>query len=193
MSGLLDAALYKVSKSIPITELQEHRGRRWITWMVDDPPQWEAMKFYASQARGRVLCGGLGLTLVQNALASNPNVTSVTTVEQSSNVIKLSSGNIPEGQHIIHGDLYRLVDGDYGYNWDTIIADIWTTSLGPKMAFYYEVARFAANVKTLAPQTRFYAHGFTTVCDTVWPISKSTRQSLQLLAETNTDYSPQPR
>ena len=141
MWGVKDYLYFKSAKRIPLTMLQEKRGSRWHTWMVDDPPHWYAMDIYAQAAKGRVLVAGLGLGLICHCLANNPEVMSIDVIEKSQDVIELAGSLIPrdERMEVYHTDLNSWIEENNGYPYDTIIVDLWTTSSGQKkMDMYYK-------------------------------------------------------
>ena len=182
MSGLDDAALFKVGRAgIPVTSLQEYRDGRWKDWMVDDPPHWRAMQFYAAKAHGRVLTTGLGLGLVQHALAVNPAVESFQTVERSDDVWKLISPHVPT--HAIIKDDWYEYRANTTSEWDTVIVDLWVAhDLETKMAAYHEATVEYILVKKRWPNATVFFHGFPQLCDTVWPMSENTRKAIGMIA-----------
>ena len=180
MNGLLDSVLFQVVKPIIITDLQEYINGRWKTWMVDDPPHWEAMKFYAKEARGRVLTTGLGLGLVIHLLADNPKVESITVVERSTDVIGLMHDLIPSC-NIVNKDFYHFME-ETDLRFDTCIIDLWTTAIAPKRELFGNAFETRRMVDKRWPYALTFLHGFIPLCDKVWPMSQQTRDDLTRLA-----------
>lgn len=181
MSGLLDSALFQVKQAIRITGLQERIGHAWKTWMVDDPPHWEAMRFYASASHGHVLTTGLGLGLVVHSLAENPRVESVTVVEKSPDVIALVGNYVPSCT-IVEADFYEFIRTT-GINFDTCIIDLWTAhDLPSKKRAFAEAASTYTLVRMRWPKATLFFHGFPSLCNTLWPMSDQTRRDLAFLA-----------
>lgn len=203
MSGLKDAALFYVPRRIVVTALQERRGGRWHDWMVDDPPHWHAMEHYAKAARGHVLVAGLGLALVLHLLVQNPDVTRITVVERSEDVIRLMSPSLPTsgpGITIIQDDWNSYIERiaprpgnsvappSYAAQFDWAIVDLWVThGLDEKMrAYWSEALPMAARMSAVFPNAKLVFHGFTTLTDpsALWPISGPTKEALRILAST---------
>lgn len=181
MSGLRDSAMFEAVRPLTITNLQERRNGKWETWMVDDPPHWEAMKFYASKAHGAVLTTGLGLGLVLHALKDNPGVESVTVVERSADVIALMNGHVPS-YTVVHDDFYLFLDST-AQTFDTCIIDLWVAnSVETKMRALSEAAQTYVAVQQRWPTAHLFFHGFPTLCHEVWPMSSETLRALDILA-----------
>lgn len=171
--GIDGYIFFRAKKRIPITTLQELRGKTWHTWMVDDPPQWRAMEIYAEQSEGDILCAGLGLGLILHALARNDKVKSVTCVELNSDVIELIFPYIDKLSvpvSIVQEDFYDYVRRTNG-RWGGIIADLWVANKETKMGIYFhEVLPFAAELGLKYPNTPITFHGFQTISD-IKPVS----------------------
>lgn len=187
MSGLKDSSIFQATNALTITVLQELRKGSWRTWMVDDPPHWEAMKFYAEQAHGHVLTTGLGLGLVVHSLEKNPQVESVTVIERSQDVIALVEPYVPKTKTVIvQTDFYRFLETAkqaYDTAYDTIIVDLWVSAnLQEKLACLSEVIPLWEGLRTRFPNASIFFHGFSQFCDALWPMSKMTREGLELLA-----------
>ena len=181
MSGLLDNALFRAAKPLTITDLQERRNGKWHTWMVDDPPHWEAMKFYASKAVGRVLTTGLGLGLVIHALDENKAVESIAVIERSQDVIDLVGDLVPLSV-IIKDDFYDYMAATSD-QYDTCIIDLWTASgVASKMKAYGEAIQTMFQVQHKWPGAKVFFHGFPSLCEEIWPMSESTKDALAMLA-----------
>jgi hypothetical protein len=109
--GLADPAgrrreLYRTTRALPLTQLTVDGE----TWMVDDPPHLTAVREFAHEYRGHVLCAGLGLGLVAHALLDNPAVAAVTLVERDPDVAALVGP-------LVAGPRVRVVVADWwGYD-----------------------------------------------------------------------------
>lgn len=146
------------------TLLQQRPGRvSWREWMVDSPTDYRAMQIYAQAARGKVLTTGLGLGLVTQELCKNPNVTSITVIEISPNVIELIKGYLPQDSRIqlICQDFWDFIERDASC-WDTIIVDIWVFWGCDQQVKIYKEEIVPENKKLKAkyPGTQIFFHGF---------------------------------
>ena len=168
MSGIDDHIVFEVTKPIPITSLQQRRGKRWHGWMVDDPPHWRAMEIYAEQSTGAVLTSGLGLGLIVFGLIKNPKVTKIVVVERSAEVALLVSRHLPESDKltIVIGDFYDYLEVDKT-EWDTIMVDLWVShGAEEKLELYFhEVIPTAVDLKERYPKASLTFHGFITASD----------------------------
>lgn len=195
MSGLDDKALFRVLRGhpLPITCLEQRRvGGGWHTWMVDDPPHWKAMQVYAAEAQGPVLCAGLGLGLIQHALAANPAVEYVLTVEREADVIALVNPLLPhpakelrtveeEWRGVLSGDLDAVEE-----EWGMIVVDLWVTSnLRDKYEAMADATSMYRRLRDRWPDAKLVFHGFTPLCDVRWPISAKTRRVMHMLAKSD--------
>lgn len=79
---------------------------------------------FITKAHGKVLIGGLGLGMVLKCLLDKPNVTNVTVVEQSEDVIKLvAPAYIKDNRvSIIHADIFTYTPSE---RFDCAWFDIW--------------------------------------------------------------------
>jgi len=165
--GIDGYIFFRTKKRIPITNLQELRGKTWHSWMVDDPPHWRAMEIYAEQSQGTILCAGLGLGLILHALAKNDRVKRVVCVEINQDVIDLMRGNIAHLPkiEIIKADFFDFVELDpHPEMWGGMIVDLWVANEKTKMGIYYhEVLPFAAHLGFKYPNTPITFHGFSTI------------------------------
>lgn len=194
MSGLDDKALFRVRHGhpLPITSLEQRTpGVGWHVWMVDDPPHWKAMQLYAAQAEGPVLCAGLGLGLIQHALAHQPAVDYVLTVEREAAVIELVNGELPHAKkdlRIIQADWHRFIRGDLGpvhdEKWGMIVVDLWVASgLREKMEAFADAASMYFALREWWPEAKLVFHGFAGLTDVEWDISDKTWKALRRLEE----------
>ena len=101
-------------------------------WMSIKPSELETLSESIVKAHGRVVTFGLGLGYYTYMVSLKPDVTQVTVVERSEEVIELFKTHIlpqfphPEKVHIIHSDAYDYMDhhmepGMYDY----VLADLW--------------------------------------------------------------------
>lgn len=196
MSGLDDKALFKVPKGhrLPITSLEERivgsRPTRWHGWMVDDPPHWRAMEVYAAAAAGPVLCAGLGLGLIQHALAQQPAVDYVMTVEREAAVIDLIYHQLPHPKkdlRIVEADWRGVMSADLDgveEDWGMIFVDLWVTSnLREKYEALGDAAQMAVRLKDRWPDALVVFHGFTPLSDVKWEVSEKTWAAMRQLGE----------
>ncbi len=195
MSGLDDKALFKVPKGhrLPITALEERvPGSRtaWHCWMVDDPPHWRAMEVYAAAAKGPVLCAGLGLGLFQHALARQPAVDYVMTIEREAAVIDLVNHQLPhplKDLRIVEGDWRGVMSADLAgieEDWGMIFVDLWVTSnLREKYEALGDAAQMAVKLRDRWPNALIVFHGFTPLSDVKWDVSEKTWAAMRQLGE----------
>jgi len=172
--GLDGYLVFKAKKAIPITTLQERRGRQWHDWMVDDPPQQRAMEIYAQHFKGRVLVAGLGLGLILRELAKNTKVTQVVVIEKSVEVIQLVAPYLSDLFKyevdkpifsIVCEDFYDFIKMDTN-QWDAIFLDLWVTNEQTKeRIFLVEVLPTAFELILQYPEIPLTFHGFQTISD----------------------------
>ncbi len=192
MSGLDDKALFRVRHGHPlvITSLEQRTpGVGWHGWMVDDPPHWKAMQAYAAEARGPVLCGGLGLGLIQHALADQPAVDFVQTIEREEAVIELVKPELPHDKKnlriiqadwndVIHDRATAIVD------WGMIVIDLWVASgIREKMEAFADAARMYYFCRVQWPDAKVVIHGFAGLTDVTWKMSEKTLAAMKRLAD----------
>ncbi len=173
--GLDGYLVFRVNKAIPITTLQQRRGRQWYGWMVDDPPQQRAMEIYAAHAKGKVLVVGLGLGLYLHELAKNSEVEKVTVIEISKEVIQLVEPFLPSLPKftVIHEDFYNYLNNyQDSTQWDTILVDLWVShSVEDKLRIlYHDICPLIPVLRYKYPRAGITFHGFQTVSD-VKPVS----------------------
>lgn len=167
---------FKATKKLPIANLQEKRNGKWHTWMVDDPPHWEAMKLYARETKGRTLVAGLGLGLVMHALQDYRPNDEVVLVERQHEVIKLVAPSLRD-----RGAKFELIQSDwYDYEpkpdekFDTIIIDLWVAhGSDEKKKLFPEVAHEYFTWKQRYPEAQVIIHGWYEFCDVKWLPEKS--------------------
>ncbi len=101
-------------------------------WTSDTPIEQRQQMQCTREFKGDVLVTGLGVGLMPVLLASNPNVTSVTVIEISPDVIKLVWKHVARG---VRGEKMKVIEGDafhqlpvlYGQRkkFDYVFHDIW--------------------------------------------------------------------
>lgn len=96
--------------------------------MQDSEAEYNEHQWLWNNAEGHVLIGGLGIGMCHQPLIDNPNVTAVTIVENSQDVIDLV------WQHCAKDETFTLVHNDFetwnpsqGTTFNTVFADTWLT------------------------------------------------------------------
>jgi hypothetical protein len=110
--GIGGFEFYRTRSWLPVTGLQIREGRRWQTWMVDDPVHWDGMReAVADLPAGRILVAGLGLGLMLHHMATEPRFTEIVVIERNPDVIELIRPTLPPDPHvvIVHDDFYRYI------------------------------------------------------------------------------------
>jgi len=119
-------------QDVYITVLEEHgyiEPCKWQVWMSDSPAEYYAMwELNARVQPSRVLIGGLGLGILTNIIANRKDITKITVVELSPEIITTIKPHIPAWVEIVRADFIdyfhraELVRDQY----DTIIVDIFS-------------------------------------------------------------------
>jgi hypothetical protein len=103
-------------------------SRGGTTVMSDTPDEIRDHREAIRQARGRCLVAGLGIGMVAQAMLNKPEVTHVTIIELSSDVIALTgpwlTEKFPGRVTIIQADILSWTPPK-GEKWDTAWFDIW--------------------------------------------------------------------
>jgi hypothetical protein len=131
--GGQDGVTLKYNHESTWHSLQE-KGRG--VWMTDDPCEQAQMRKLVDHLYGDVLVGGLGLGVVVKMLAGKEDVTSITVVERSRDVINLvwepTINSLGEGYfdpelEIIEGGLFEELKRfkQEGRQFDSALYDIW--------------------------------------------------------------------
>ena len=100
-------------------------------WMLDAPSEARTNDRPASIARGNIITFGLGIGYFAYMALRNPNVTSITIVERSSEVIDLFKTailpqfDIDKPIHIINGDAFDYFNEETLSKYDYCYVDIW--------------------------------------------------------------------
>lgn len=97
--------------------------------MSDTPAEWRDHSYFVDRAEGRVLVAGLGIGMVAAALIRKPEVTHLTIVEISPEVLALTGPALkalPEGGKValVEADI-RTWQPPQGERWDHAWYDIW--------------------------------------------------------------------
>lgn len=96
-----------------------------VLMMSDTPTEQRENLRLIQMAYGDVLIAGLGLGMVLVPLLANPNITSITVIELSPDVIKLVAPHFADPRvKIIQAD-FLTWKAPRGARWDTIYFDIW--------------------------------------------------------------------
>lgn len=168
--GMGGFGFYEAVKSLPITELQEKRGSRWYTWMVDDPPHWYGMQRYAKTAHGKVLMGGLGLGLALRAYLDSPRVKGITVVDRAKPVLALL--DTAPAMAALNGEVNNFVLGDVlevardhakqGVVYDHVLLDLWVANgeAEKEWLLMTEVGPMVEEIQGLWPSADIIVHGF---------------------------------
>ena len=103
-------------------------------WMLDSPSEANTIDPYANKAHGAVLTFGLGIGYFIFMAMRNPNVKSITVIEQSEAVISMFETFIlPQFPKdipltIIKGDAFDYFNESFLRQYDYIFVDIWKSS-----------------------------------------------------------------
>jgi hypothetical protein len=156
LGGDGDRYLYfQCGQRMPVCALEIKSGKRWVVWMVDDPPHWYGMIEHASHYADHVLCAGLGLGLIVHALSANPRVERITVVEREQDVIDLIGPLLPQ-------DKVKIVKADwYDYRHDGpvhgILHDLFK---GNAFRLLDRAGAALAHASLLYPGAAVRVHGF---------------------------------
>lgn len=129
-------------------------GREWMTLM---PNETVTTLPAVARAHGKVLTYGLGLGYFTFMVAAKDNVTSVTVVERSADVIRLFSDYLlPQFPHrdkitIVQADAFLYAEQEMPHqNFDFVFADIWH-DVGDGRAMYEKMQTY----ESACPNTEF--------------------------------------
>ncbi|AFU88200.1 methyltransferase [Caulobacter phage CcrColossus] len=95
-------------------------------FMSDTPAEYRDAMWFIGAAKGDILISGLGLGMVVKALLKKPEITSITVLELSEDVIKLVAPSYPDPRvRIIHADCRTWkADRKFDYAWHDIWAEV---------------------------------------------------------------------
>lgn len=145
---------YRVrGRGIAVTAL-EIKGE---VWMVDDPLHDRAMSLYVQQAApGHLLCAGLGLGLCVWYACQRADITRITVVERTADVIELIGSLLPNDPRIelIHSDFYVYRPD---FTPDTLL---WDLAVGDPPETQAEFAKGSMICKYLYPDVQRMYFGF---------------------------------
>jgi spermidine synthase len=118
----------------------------WIDdylWMWDIPVEQQAQKELSDKSHGDVLVVGYGLGIVQKYLSYNPLVTSVTTIEQLSDLIPI----VEKTYGKLYGDIVIADFFDYQTEkkYDIVIGDVWEDIAPLALGKYNQFEKQARN------------------------------------------------
>lgn len=134
----------------PGTYTSLHRGGTLI--MSDTPDEIRDHRGFIRSATGRVLIAGLGIGMVMGAVAMKPDVTSVTVIEKSEDVIKLVADHYlakPYGHKldIVCADIFQWKP-DRGTTYDWGWMDVWDNLCTDNLKEMTQLARkYSRSVK----------------------------------------------
>lgn len=103
-------------------------------WMLDAPSEAATNNVPAGKAHGNVLTFGLGIGYFIYMALANPEVISVTCIENSPQVIEMFNRFLyPQFPHekpvqLIEGDAYQFFNEEYLSKYDYIFTDIWQST-----------------------------------------------------------------
>lgn len=162
-NGIDGYRMFYAENPLTLTTLQEFRGEKWNTWMVDAPTDYKAMQKYAEVSYGKVLTTGLGLGLVVHELCKNESVTEITVVEKSREVVTLVGKHLPLDNRITIklDDFWKFIELDDS-KWDFILVDLWVFHENDKHIKLYkeEVIPASKILKKKYPEARVIFHAF---------------------------------
>lgn len=92
--------------------------------MSDTQMEQDSNRRVVQAATGNVLIAGLGLGMILHPMAAKPEVTSITVLELSPDVIKLVGHTVPAKVQVIEADVFTW-QPPRGVKYDTIYFDIW--------------------------------------------------------------------
>lgn len=124
--GIGGFEFWRTGAWLPVVALQQKHGRRWKTWMVDDPVHWDGMREAVSDLpAGRVLVAGLGLGLMLHHMKEQPRFERITVVELNPDVVELILPTLPEDDRveIVVGDFYEFLQDANG-KYDSVLWDL---------------------------------------------------------------------
>lgn len=122
------AAIHGCRRYVPAgnyTRLMCGSGHGSVTVMSDTPDELRDFHMFVYRAHGSILINGLGLGCVVQALLAKPEVTDITVIEKSPDVIALVEPTLRDPRlTVINADAYEWVPPK-GRRWNAIWHDIW--------------------------------------------------------------------
>ncbi len=117
-------SFFKTGRGVPAGSYKRlMRGGTCV--MSNTPDEIRDFMPFVYKAKGNVLINGLGLGVLLTKLLSMPEITSITCIEASEDVIKLVSPYFNDARlTIIHGDAYAYTPPK-GVKYDAVWHDIW--------------------------------------------------------------------
>lgn len=117
-------SMMKTGRGVPAgTYKRLMRGREII--MSNTPDEIRDSLHFIHRAKGSILINGLGLGVVVKALLEKPQVTDITVIENSEDVLKLCASSYTDPRlTIIQGDAFAW-EPPKGKKYDAVWHDIW--------------------------------------------------------------------
>lgn len=160
MEGIGGYEIFEIVNGyLPLTAMQRREpDGSWKTWMIDDPLHWYGMKEKVEALPpGRILVAGLGLGLMVHHLVERADVTAVTVVELSPDVIALVQPTLPADPRItIVNDNYYAFIGETQEHWDGIL---WDLAVGGPEETRFDFIRAAATAEHYLPGAELHCFG----------------------------------
>ena len=118
-------SLWKTGRAVPSGKYKSLKRRGTIV-MSNTPDEIRDFSRFVHRAKGSVLVNGLGLGVLLKALLNKPEVTNVTVIEKSEDVIKLVAPTYLSDQRvkIINADAFEYVPPK-NQRFDAVWHDIW--------------------------------------------------------------------
>lgn len=99
------------------------------------------------RARGHVLIAGLGLGMILHPIAAKSDVTKITVVEKSPDVVKLVGASLPKKVEVVTADIFDWTP-EKGTKFDALYFDIWpsitTSNLAEMTTLHARFRKFRA-------------------------------------------------
>lgn len=118
-------SMFKTGRGVPAGKYKSlKRGR--TTVMSNTPDEIRDFSRFVHRAKGSILVNGLGIGVLLKALMNKPEVTEITVIEQSQDVINLVAKTYTNDQRvtIIHADAFEW-NPPKGKRYDAVWHDIW--------------------------------------------------------------------
>jgi hypothetical protein len=115
--------------------------------MSDTPMEQRTNRQAIRKATGHVIIAGLGLGMILHPMASKPEVTKITVIELSSDVIKLVAPYLPSKVEVVQADIFEYRP-EKGTKFNTVYFDIWPSISGDNLEEMSKLHRRWAHYKT---------------------------------------------